>query len=595
MTEGPFRSRMSMRYRLMFVFFILIVVPFVFVGYIALSKSEKTIRSSNLDSVVQTGKNLDNFLRYVLNEQDKIMASDEMQELLSVEPGDHVSEIEYAKKLSAYTDTLNYSNKLFKIRPFPLSPSEHPTYVKANFGSIDLERAEWFADIIENGSSFWKVFRSGDDPGLYVEPTLGSVKRLHSLKSFQPLGVVLMEIRPSILAEFIDPVKQFRNQKLMLINKNSQVIYSTDRKYGDEETEETLQRELPPPLVSKTMKYEGTDSLVNVSELLGNELRLVSIVPTKELNKPIAVLNKLTIIFLAFYFLLSLMLVGYITVKYTAPISALVRQMKVLARNQFNDGAIADSKWVKRSDEVGWLYRGMYHMIGEIHKLLKETKESEKRKKQLEFQVLTYQINPHFLYNTLDTIRWKAEAHNVSEIGEIVSSLGSLFRLSLNGGKELMTVRRELELLKSYIHIEKVRQSSLVRIMFRIDEEIMDLPLMRLILQPLVENAIRHGIAGKGDAGIIIIQGALEEEGISFRITDNGPGIPDDILSTLLDPAAQTRSDREGGLGLVNVHERLRHYFGEPYGLEVQSEKNRGTTVVLLHPRLPKHTTELDG
>ncbi|WP_052350491.1 sensor histidine kinase [Paenibacillus gorillae] len=584
---------MSMRYRFMFVFFILIAVPFALVGYIALSKSEKTIHNSNLDSVVQTGKNLDNFFYYVRNEQDKIMASDEMQTLFNDELNDHIDEIDYANKLIAYTDTLNYANKLFKIRLFPLRPDEHPTYMKSAYDVVDLNHVPWFEDIVANGRSFWKVFGPEDHPSQFVQSTLGSVKRLHSLKTFQPLGIVVMEIRPSILAEFIYPVKQLDNQKLMLVNKNNEVIYSTDDKYV--EIEDSLKPVLLDSQISKTMNYEGKSSLISASAVMDGELRLVSIVPLKDLNNPVAVLNKLTLAFLIFYFLLSIFLAGYLTVKYTSPISSLVRQMKVLARNNFKEDSLSSTNLVERSDEVGWLYRGMHNMIGEINKLLIETKESEKRKKQLEFQVLAYQINPHFLYNTLDTIRWKAEAHHIDEISEIVSSLGSLFRLSLNGGKEITNVRRELELLKAYVHIEKVRQSSLVRITYRIEEEILHLPFMRLVLQPLVENAIRHGIADKGDAGMILIQGGLEEHGICFRITDNGPGIPDEIRQTLLDPAAETRHGREGGLGLINVHERLRHYFGEAYGLEIESEINKGTTIVLWHPVLPEDITELDG
>ncbi|GGG53504.1 sensor histidine kinase [Paenibacillus radicis (ex Gao et al. 2016)] len=587
------RYPMSMRYRFMFVFFILIAVPFALVGYIALSKSEKTIHNSNLDSVVQTGKNLDNFFYYVRNEQDKIMASDELQTLFNDELNDGIDEIDYANKLISYTDTLNYANKLFKIRLFPLNPAEHPVYMKSAYDVVDMNQVPWFEEIVANGRSFWNVFGAEEHSSLFVQSTLGSVKRLHSLKTFQPLGIVVMEIRPSILAEFIYPVKQLDNQKLMLVNKNNEIIYSTDDKYG--EIEDSLKPELLASQVSKTMNYEGKSSLISASAVMGGELRLVSIVPLKDLNNPVAVLNKLTLAFLVFYFLLSIFLAGYLTVKYTSPISSLVRQMKVLARNNFKEDSLSRTNLVERSDEVGWLYRGMHNMIGEINKLLKETKESEKRKKQLEFQVLAYQINPHFLYNTLDTIRWKAEAHHIDEISEIVSSLGSLFRLSLNGGKEITNVRKELELLKAYVNIEKVRQSSLVRITYRIEEEILQLPFMRLVLQPLVENAIRHGIADKGDAGMILIQGGLEENGICFRITDNGPGIPEEMRQTLLDPAAATKNDREGGLGLINVHERLRHYFGEAYGLEIESELNKGTTIVLWHPILPEDTTELDG
>jgi two-component system sensor histidine kinase YesM len=593
MTERSIGYQLSMRYRFMFVFFILIVLPFALVGYIALSKSEETIQITNRASIVQTGKNLDYFFRYVLNEQDKLMASDEMQALFSA-PQKNMDEITYADKLLSYADTVNYSNKLFKIRLLPLEPAKNPTYMRSAYGRANIENEAWFTDIVEQGRSFWKVFSPADHPSLFVQPTFSSVKRLHSLKSFNPIGVVIMDIRPSVLADFIYPVKQFQNQKIMLLSKDNHVIYSTDEKYGNQELDQGLKKALLDPLVSKTIQYNGKESLVNTAVLFDSELKLASITPTKDLNNPVSILNKLTLSFLIFYFLLAIFLVGYLTVKYTGPISALVRHMKLIARNNFNETSIADSKFATRRDEVGWLYRGMHNMISEIHKLLKETKNSEKRKKQLEFKVLAYQINPHFLYNTLDTIRWKAEAHHIDEISEIVTSLSTLFRLSLNRGKEFTQVDRELELLKSYIQIERARHSSPIRVTFMIEEEILALPIMRLILQPLVENAIRHGIADKGDAGIIIIQGTKNEDSICFKITDNGPGIADDVKQTLFDPLSEMKRESEGGVGLINVHERLRLYFGEPYGLEVESELNRGTTIVLLHPILPENTTELE-
>ncbi|MDQ6421464.1 sensor histidine kinase [Paenibacillus sp. LHD-117] len=587
------RYPLPMRYRFMLVLFALIVIPFALVGYLAWSKSEKTIRGSHLDSVAQNAKNLDNFFRYVMNEQDKIMASEELQALFDPTQNDPSDEISYSNKLIAYTDALNYSNKLFRIRLFPLRPSEHPTYMRSAYGSLDLEQAPWFANIATKGRPFWKRYDSADHPNLFIQPTLGYAKRLHSLKTFSPLGVVVMEIRPSILEEFILPMRQFRNQELLLVDMNGYPAYSSNGRYNA--VEPSLLNALKPSLASATIKRAGRKSLLSFSAVLGNEMRLVSIVPNKDLNNPIAVLNKVTAALLGFYFLLSLFLAGYLTMTYTNPISQLVRRMKAMARSDFKEDTLADTRYAGRSDEVGLLYRGMSAMVGEIHRLLKETKESEKRKKQLEFQVLAYQINPHFLYNTLDTIRWKAEAHHVGEISEIVSSLGSLFRLSLNGGRELTNVERELELLKAYVDIEKTRRSRPIRVTYMIEEEIRMLPLMRLVLQPLVENAIRHGISGKGEAGMIIVQGGLEEDKLIFRITDNGPGIPEEIARELLIPAAPSRKEREGGLGLINVHERLMHYFGEPYGLEIESEAGKGATVVLKHPVLSKDSTDLDG
>lgn len=587
-------TRLSMRYRVLFVFFVLIVVPFLLVGYIALSKSEKTIRQTNLDAVVLTGKNLNSFFHYVQNEQDKLMASDELQELLSRGVRQGTDEIAFANELLSYIDSVNYSNQLFKIRVLPLDPAAMPTFMHSAYGTQDVASQGWYRSIVQEGRAFWKVFAPAELPGAALEPTLSDIKRLHSLKSFAPLGVVVMDIRPSMLSSFIDPIKQFPNQRIWLLTKDDRIVYATDGRYDDLPADAAMLGTLSPPEASATLKFGGQPSLVNAASLLENELKLVSVTPLADLDNPVSVLSRLNFTFLLFYFALSITLAGYITVKYTNPITSLVREMREIVRHSFSETAVSESRLADRRDEIGWLYRGMYNMIREIQHLLKETKESEKRKKQLQFEVLNYQINPHFLYNTLDTIRWKAEEKQASEIGEIASSLASLFRLTLNRGKEITTVRRELALLQAYLNIEQARQDRPVPVIFRIDDALLELPLMRLILQPLVENAIRHGIADKGEEGMIVVQGGLEDGRIEFRIADNGPGIPEDIRSTLLEPSSAAKRDREGGLGLINVHERLRHYFGEPFGLQAISEPGRGTTIVLIHPVLPDGRTELD-
>lgn len=585
MSERLRLSGLSMRYRVLFVFFIVTILPFLLVGYIAWSKAEKTIRSTNLDAVVLTGKNLNYYFQYVQHEQDKLMASDEMQALMSRLGRPGQDDIAFANELLSYVDSVNYANRLFELRVLPLDPADAPTYMRSVYGQLNVASQPWFADIVTGGRSRWKLFEPSEMPGAIPEPTFSSVKRLHSLKTYEALGVVVMDIRPAILADFIDPVKQFPNQTLMLVGKDGRIVYTTSGDYA-EKLEPELVLAISRSGSSDTVKHEGRNSLVNVAPLLGDELKLVSVTPVADLGNPVAVLNRLNYTFLLFYFLLSITLAGYITVKYSNPVTALTRQMKGIVRSGFDESAIVESRFADRRDEIGWLYRGMYNMIREIKSLLAETKAFEKRKKQLEFEVLNYQINPHFLYNTLDTIRWKAEAGETKEVGEMASSLATLFRLTLNRGQEMTTVRREMELLRSYLNIEKARQGGPVYVTFSVEEELMDLPLMRLILQPLLENAIRHGVADKGEDGIILVQGAREDGMIVFRITDNGPGMPDDVRRSLLEAGASAPAGRDGGLGLRNVHERLRLYFGEPYGLEVDSEQGRGTTVVLLHPVL---------
>jgi sensor histidine kinase YesM len=246
--------------------------------------------------------------------------------------------------------------------------------------------------------------------------------------------------------------------------------------------------------------------------------------------------------------------------------------------------------YLKRQDEIGLLYRGFDQMRSKNQDLIEEVHQSVKTKKELEFQVLSHQINPHFLYNTLESIRWKAEQSNMKEISEMVSALGNLLRLSLNQGQELTTVSREIEHLRAYIHIEKARLDKPFRIMIQVNEDTFQLPLLRLIFQPLIENAIHHGIRDNPETGKIILTGKLEGNDLYFELMDNGKGIPQHIVDEMNDPNYRTHAKgTSGGVGLSNVNKRLKLYFGEAYGLQIICEAGKGTKIIIKHPVLPEN------
>ncbi|HZG74505.1 MAG TPA: sensor histidine kinase, partial [Paenibacillus sp.] len=242
---------------------------------------------------------------------------------------------------------------------------------------------------------------------------------------------------------------------------------------------------------------------------------------------------------------------------------------------------------IDRRDEIGWLYHGFDNLVQRIDQLVQNAEKEAKDKKELEFQVLTHQINPHFLYNTLEAIRWKAESRKADDISEMVRSLGNLLRLSLNDGREMSTVEREIEHVKAYVGIQTARQDTSIRVVYLVDEDVMRLPCLRLLFQPLVENAIKHGTrhAGEGEAVKIVITGRREGSLLHFEIIDNGPGIPEELRPTLLAADAAIPNQRKG-VGLRNVHERLTIYFGERYGLRIAGGDKGGTVIELTHPVL---------
>jgi len=199
--------------------------------------------------------------------------------------------------------------------------------------------------------------------------------------------------------------------------------------------------------------------------------------------------------------------------------------------------------------------------------------------------VLQSQINPHFLYNTLDSITWMIESGKNEEAAFMITQLAKLFRISLSKGHTVIRIRDELQHAQSYVNIQKVRYKNKFEVVFDIRPDILDDCIVKLVLQPILENAINYGVREMDDCGKILIRGWKEQENIFMQVSDNGMGIPEEEIDLLLKDTNRVHK-KGSGVGLVNVNNRLRLLFGEPYGLQIESELDEGTTVTVIIPEI---------
>ena len=238
-------------------------------------------------------------------------------------------------------------------------------------------------------------------------------------------------------------------------------------------------------------------------------------------------------------------------------------------------------------DEVGSLIRGFGSMLGEINRLIHELYESKLTQRKSEMTALQAQINPHFLYNSLSLINWKALEAGQQDISKITLALSSFYRTSLNRGKNVLTIEKEIENMKSYLEIQLCMHDNDFDVIMDIDEEILPYQTLNLLLQPLVENAIDHGIDLKEDGrGYIKIIGRKDAENIYLTVEDNGVGIEPEILSSILEFKTK-------GYGVRNVNQRIRLYYGEEYCLRIESEVGKGTRCTINIPQ--KSNDPADG
>ncbi|MBC8062424.1 MAG: sensor histidine kinase, partial [Clostridiaceae bacterium] len=259
-----------------------------------------------------------------------------------------------------------------------------------------------------------------------------------------------------------------------------------------------------------------------------------------------------------------------ISSKITTPIKKLTKLMQKVEEGNLD--VIAN---VKRKDEIGALGRSFNSMVSVLKTLIEEVYKNQISRKEAELRALQAQINPHFLYNTLDVIYWTSRIEGATKTGEIVNALAKLFRLALNKGDEITTVEKEVEHLQSYLIIQKMRYTEEPDIIVEVDQAIYPCKTIKLILQPLVENALIHGIGELDIKGIIRVTGKIIEGDILFEIIDNGIGMEEERIKEILEGDIEEKK----GYGIKNVDQRIKLYFGEKYGIKIYSEKGKGTKI----------------
>ena len=278
-------------------------------------------------------------------------------------------------------------------------------------------------------------------------------------------------------------------------------------------------------------------------------------------------------------FVLITALSYYIPLSITRPIRKLSEVTDQVAK-----GDLTVRSDVRSGAEVSVLSDSLNTMIDKIDELLEQVKKEQIRLRKAEFELLQSQINPHFLYNTLDAIVWLAEAGEQKKVVSMVGSLSDFFRTSLNQGKDIITIKEELQHSRSYLEIQQMRYQDILNYEIHVPEELHRYLIPKITIQPLVENALYHGIKNKRGLGRIVISGRKEEDFLILQIEDNGIGMRKERLDQVKEGMNQKIPTEKDIYGLYNVNERIRLNFGEKYGLSIESTYGEGTVVSIILP-----------
>lgn len=286
-------------------------------------------------------------------------------------------------------------------------------------------------------------------------------------------------------------------------------------------------------------------------------------------------MQKLNIIFGVFVVLFSVMIITYVTRTLSRSTNKIVSAMNIARKGELSIQVDLDTQ-----DELSMIGSHFNKMMIQLQQLMEEVKVATSRQKEAEIKALVAQINPHFLYNMLDSINWMAIDKDEHEISQMIESLANILRYSINDSNWEVTLREEMEWLKQYIYLQQNHFDNSFKSIIQFEESILDCKIYKLLLQPLVENAIIHGFKGYNSGGILKITGELKGENIKITIQDNGRGIVPETLNAITRDIQERRGF--SGIGIRNVVNRIQMYYGDTAKLSFESETGQGTTVTLL-------------
>jgi two-component system sensor histidine kinase YesM len=328
-------------------------------------------------------------------------------------------------------------------------------------------------------------------------------------------------------------------------------------------------------------EIRSVSSLVedDIQEFILYEVKECAVIKT-DIERSISKWIITNIIVLVIVLIFSMITAWMISGSITKPIRELHKTTRFIAAGNL-DVRVEN----KNVDEIAGLSMSFNVMIEKIKELIENSKKEQENLKKSELKALQAQINPHFLYNTLDTIVWMAEANKTEQVIEIVKALSNFFRITLSKGRDWISVRDEVEHIRSYLIIQKIRYRDILDFDITVSDEILDYKILKLTLQPIVENALYHGVKNKRSRGTITIKGILDtDKSILFEIRDNGIGITEDKLQKIqreLKDGSAEAIITDSGFGLANVQKRIKLYYGKQYGLCIASEHGNGTTALI--------------
>ncbi|MFJ9498296.1 cache domain-containing sensor histidine kinase [Brevibacillus centrosporus] len=592
--------RGTLRTKMLTLFLCLIAIPLSLQGMITYSKfttsTEERTSAYTAQIVHQINQNLDRNMEEMKRLSLMPLYDNSILSILRELGGSAQAPLylstEKRQKMALYISSLSYSRPEVKgIQIVSLNglvfSNLDPSTMKAQ---VDLRKEEWYSRVLAgNGAS---VIIPSHRPAYYVDSSMDryfSVARLlREPNTNLPLGIIKIDMKMEMIDQILTNMPFTKEGSLIIVNQQQELFFE---KRENETTPgyQALLREtaglVHPGQSGRTISLQGQRYLLidNVSARTG--LTVISMIPIDSLLKDSNDLRSFTILIAAIFLVVAGGLASYFAYSLSKPLVSLKEKMLQVEQGHFHERVPVSS-----ADEIGKLSEQFNHMVEEINRLVNEVYVISLREREAELAALQSQIHPHFIYNTLEAINMMAIRAGNYDVSDMVSSLGKLMRYTVERGDGFVTLAQELESLSSYVRIQQTRLGDRIQVVMEVDESLRDAPIPKLLLQPLLENAIYHGIERQERGGTIWLSVARDAEAMQISVRDNGKGMTQPELirlrSSVTIPFHQNEaaSSQRTGTALRNIYQRITLLYGAGYHLMMDSQAGQGSIFSLRIP-----------
>lgn len=575
-------KKASIQYIISISFTIVAVAGMIVVGgalYLRFLNSTEEVVSKNNQSIIeQVNLNLDSYLRNMMKISDTIYYRAIKKTDMAFENIKKEMDLIYeANKDNLISITL-FSEYGEIIDSYPLQQ------LKSN---IDPRDNEWFQNARNKKENLH--FSTPHVQNLFYDPNykytwvVSLSRAVEITKSGKTSsGVLLVDMNFSGIEQICKNVEVSKNGYVYLIDTDGEIIYHPRQQliYSNLITENNYEAAKFED-GNHIENFEGDKRLVTVKTVGYTGWKLVAISPMSDVTAGYYEFRVFAIFIMIFAIFILISINMFVSYRIANPIRALEKAVK-----EFENGVVSLNIPKNGSYEIQHLAKAIKSMVNQMNLLMENIMIEQEAKRKSELNALQAQINPHFLYNTLDSIIWMIENENYDGSIVMVTALARFFRISLSKGRNVITVRDELEHARNYLTIQNIRYKNKFSYSIQADEETLYLTSIKLIIQPLIENAIYHGMEYMSGEGDILVKSYKKNEDLYIDIIDNGLGMLQEVADKLLTEEVNNQQRKGSGIGLKNVHERIKLYFGVEYGLEIYSEPDEGTIIRIHMPAI---------